>query len=458
MKSTLINRNIFLSLLFILPVVFTRLYCQGIIVNEFSNGNSGSKEYMEFLVVGTPCTAVDLRGWIFDDNNGPDDGICDGFSIEDCNAGIAGGHVRFANIARWSSVPVGSLILIYNSSDKNTSITLVDDPSDSNNDLVYVLPITDSGLEATTNIPSPPIDCNKASYEPGNCSYSPVSYTSSTTWSPISLNNSQDACQTRRPDGSYFHGFSYGTSNMTGGPDALNFNTTGTGKVFYLNCGHHSFITDYSYNDVSGFETPGLPNNSLNQELVDYYRGIGGCGIKPPCVVLLSSRNLILKGKYKSGNNELTWYSNKTDISIYTIQRSSDNQNFETIGSIKSLNINNYKFIDYKRNNVDYYRILSDKYISNIIVLNSINTSEFTISNIYPNPVNNKLSFNVILNNNSCVINLILHDMLGRVVIESILNESGDIQIDMTDINTGLYYLSLYSDKLEKHHKIVVQH
>ena len=46
----------------------------GLYINEVSQGPSGSKEYVELVVVGTPtCFAIptlDLRGWYIDDNNG----------------------------------------------------------------------------------------------------------------------------------------------------------------------------------------------------------------------------------------------------------------------------------------------------------------------------------------------------------------------------------------------------
>ena len=277
----------------------------GLIVNEFSNGDSGSREYMEFLVIGTPCTTFDLRGWIFDDNNGLDDITCEGFSTSFTGVGIASGHARFRYIDRWSAVPVGSIILVYNSVDKNLSITLPDDTIDINSDFVYVLPITDSGLEYTTSTP-------KATTS--NCSYTGAIYTTPPNWSSISLNNSTDACQTRRPDGSYFHGFSYGSasSNMTGGPDDLLFTTSGGDKNFYLNCGHQLFITDYSMGDGditdgTSDETPGDVNNILNGEFVDYYRGTNGCGVGDACVTVLPIELIEFYGINKGGVNNLNW-------------------------------------------------------------------------------------------------------------------------------------------------------
>ena len=54
-------------------------YSQTLSINEFSNGPSGTKEYIEFIVIDTGATydcvnltipCVDIRGWIIDDNNG----------------------------------------------------------------------------------------------------------------------------------------------------------------------------------------------------------------------------------------------------------------------------------------------------------------------------------------------------------------------------------------------------
>ena len=91
---------------------------QSLIINEVSQGPSGSKEYVELLVIPTSTTqncetCMDLRGWIIDDNNGyfsngPDPG-----------EGIASGAVRFSSSNPfWSCIPIGTIIVIYNSGDK----------------------------------------------------------------------------------------------------------------------------------------------------------------------------------------------------------------------------------------------------------------------------------------------------------------------------------------------------
>ena len=131
-------RQLLTASILILFCIETKAQFQGLIVNEFSQGGSGFKEYIELLVAGTrTCTdsTADLRGWIFDDQNGWY-GSSNGSK----------GHYRFKYDANWKNVPFGSIILIYNAADKNSSITLVNDPTDINDDYTYIVPNTSSYL------------------------------------------------------------------------------------------------------------------------------------------------------------------------------------------------------------------------------------------------------------------------------------------------------------------------
>lgn len=62
-----------------------------VIINEWSQGNGGDREWVELLVITGP---VDLRGWDLGDESA--------------------GDLAFTNHALWSSVPSGSLIVVYN--------------------------------------------------------------------------------------------------------------------------------------------------------------------------------------------------------------------------------------------------------------------------------------------------------------------------------------------------------
>jgi hypothetical protein len=103
----------------------------GIIVNEFSQGQSGNREWVELLVVGQSCSTVNLNGWILNDND-----------LSCGSAGIAPGYIWFDSsrpgcTCDFSAVPVGSRIIIYNEEEKETCLP-ADDPCDSNGDKVYI--------------------------------------------------------------------------------------------------------------------------------------------------------------------------------------------------------------------------------------------------------------------------------------------------------------------------------
>ncbi len=75
-----------------------------VIINEVSQGTSGNKEWVELLVVEDN---YDLRGFEVGDN---DDGVQNPF-------------FTFNNIAQWSSVSAGTIIVIYNAGDVDSVIT-----------------------------------------------------------------------------------------------------------------------------------------------------------------------------------------------------------------------------------------------------------------------------------------------------------------------------------------------
>jgi len=242
---------------------------QGIIINEFSNGANGVKEYIEFLVVGCSGSRVDIRGWKFDDNNGD-------FSNGPIgSAGIASGHSRFSMDVNWSSVPVGAIILVYNNNDKNPSILIPDDPVDFNVDSVYVLSHGNSTLIQTC-------DLTPAT---GNSSYASCTLFGPGQWTTVGMRNQGDATQVRRPDGSYFHGFGWGdaTSNNTGGPDNLFFSGQGGTRVYSYtspSCNYRD-ITNFTSLAAPAGETPGLPNNSTNDNYIQFLR----TGITPGIIL-----------------------------------------------------------------------------------------------------------------------------------------------------------------------------
>lgn len=225
------------------------------VVNEFSQGASGNKEYIELVVKGTrTCndSCADIRGWIFDDNNGWYG-----------TTAISPGCYRFKNEANWSCVPYGSIIVIYNGGDVNASLP-ADDPTDANNDHVYVLPIASTHLEMHSTLPSGT-----------SMNYPATGWGPSTTWTNMALNNTNDAVQVINPANLTvaYHAVSYGSGVVA----PVHIATSGSQKVYYLSNDQYNTSAAWIGGNVPANETPGLPNTAANATWINgMLNGVAG--------------------------------------------------------------------------------------------------------------------------------------------------------------------------------------
>lgn len=187
-------------------------------VTEASNGPSGDCEYAEMIAANCgsdSASAVDIRGWIIDDNSG-------NFNTSGCTTGVgtAQGHYRLAFDDVWSNVPVGSVLVVYNHDANcyNLSDTFRIDTTASG--LTYWIPI---GGTVTAPYGTPHIDRYGARPNTSLCAYCSdsgiTSYTIASAWtSTVGLNNTNDAFQVRCPGcntyysgaPSFYHGIGYG--------------------------------------------------------------------------------------------------------------------------------------------------------------------------------------------------------------------------------------------------------
>lgn len=226
-----------------------------LLINEYSQGASGNKEYIEFVVYGQgSCidTCADLRSWIIDDNNG-----WYGTSA------ISPGCFRFKNDPNWACVPYGSIIVIYNHADINPLVP-PNDPTDANNDGVYVLPINSPFLEMHNTLPS----------AANNTSYPTTGFTAATTWTNIALNNTADLIQTISPTNlnQSYHAVGYG-----GMSTPILINGTGSQKVYYLTNHQYNLSAGWAVGNVPTNETPGAPNTTANATWINSLgNGTGG--------------------------------------------------------------------------------------------------------------------------------------------------------------------------------------
>lgn len=230
-------------------------YNQTLIINEISQGPSGSKEYVEFLVIPTTqnCeTCMDLRGWIIDDNNGY-------FSNSGTSGtGVAPGAVRFSNDAIWSCVPFGTLIVIYNHADLNAALP-AQDISLTDNNCRLIIPVNSNLLEFQTVSPIV-----------GNTTYPTGGWTTGgSSWLPLGMSNSSDSFQAYNPSNTLVptFGVSWGNNNTN---NIIYFAGTAFGNTVFYFANTNSDDPFLQSNWISGTcaapddQTPGLPNNPAN--------------------------------------------------------------------------------------------------------------------------------------------------------------------------------------------------
>lgn len=257
-----------LTAIFLLSCIPASAQFQGVLINEFSQGDQGSKEYIELLVAGNrTCSdsTADIRGWIVDDQNGWYG-----------TGSLTTGHYRFKDVPNWAAVPIGSIILLYNSAanNKNNSITLPDDVTDANKDFIYVVPINSSAyLEEYANEPSA-LTGPAYNYPPAT---SITGYTGAfNLWMQrIALNNGSDVICTVSPQDRTTHYFSIGY----GYPILPGFRNPSV-SVAAVNAGSSCYLTDANYATTASWaiapvpinETPGFPNGGANTSWIQAMR------------------------------------------------------------------------------------------------------------------------------------------------------------------------------------------
>lgn len=245
-------------LLCICTLAFNSVQSQTLIINEVSNGASGtSEEYVELLVAGTPsCNLIptmDIRNYYIDDNNGD-------HSVSTSGSGIAAGCVRFKNIPFWSNIPIGTLILIYNDAEYNPSIigtvsTPTLDVSMSDGNCRLIIPINDCNyFERSTTAPS----ASSPLYP------TTMGCTGTGNWTTVGMANGDDSFHTVDASGNIIFSVSWGNNTLN---NNIYYSGNQSGQVIYMNNSLSNVYTlqgNWTNTVVTGAETPGAPNNAAN--------------------------------------------------------------------------------------------------------------------------------------------------------------------------------------------------
>ncbi|HEU4719263.1 MAG TPA: SprB repeat-containing protein, partial [Bacteroidia bacterium] len=241
----------------------------GLYINEVSQGPSGSKEWVELLVVGTPtCYSIptlDLRGWYIDDNNGN--------HATGAGTGIAQGCVRFRNDPFWSAIPIGTIIVIYNDADLDPAIP-AQDLSMTDGNCRLVIPISNCTLfEKNTSTPST-----------ATAIYPTTGFSTCGSWTNISMANGDDSFQTIDPSGNLFHSVSWGNNTLN---DIIYFTGPATGNVArMMNSSNNNISQQSNWVMVPvASENPGVANDAANQAWICSMNN----GCTPPAPIALTT-------------------------------------------------------------------------------------------------------------------------------------------------------------------------
>lgn len=117
-----------------------------------------------------------------------------------------------------------------------------------------------------------------------------------------------------------------------------------------------------------------------------------------------------------------------------------------------------YVFFDV--DNVDDSAWVTINYVALPEGIMEINRTKYEISNPFPNPARNFTAFNYKLSDNVKEAKLVIRDLLGNIVLqEPIYALQGKLTIDISNINTGIYFYSLIiNNKAVTSKKIIIQH
>ncbi len=338
-------------------------YGQGLIVNEVSQGTGGLKEWVELVVVGSPCATVDIRGWVIDDNNGLFTS-CPPNAEHGALAGVGlnKGHIRFKNHADWAEVPVGTVILLYawepgvpNAQAEIFPLTV--DYDDADCDFLRVVPINAASfahLEQSNTLPifasggscAQNRTCPNGTATPGNPSYggtyvnvgnqSFVGNISIPVSGVIGLRNGGDAFQVRNPSYAYFHGFSWGSGDggscgmaptLTGGPDNLHISATGAANNAYqfqnIISDDYRVVGNFAKVTASTSQSPGEANSCANAQWIaslryppddEFSDGSGACVTSDPTTYMVCEGETIDLELTGCESDTYSWISNNTSI------------------------------------------------------------------------------------------------------------------------------------------------
>jgi hypothetical protein len=195
---------------------------------------------------------------------------------------------------------------------------------------------------------------------------------------------------------------------------------------------------------------------------------LGGCYFP---LGVLAQNELTLNTNYVSGIVSLRWQVNSNDqVEYYEVQRSTDDQNYETVAKVDVKNANSssqvYTAMDKPQVNTSsvYYRIREVmasgvRFYSNVVKVN-VNAKVTLLGTPNPNPFKDKFVVSALLRVDN-MINVKIADQGGRIVYEKRFDGRAGSNVitvsNLSNLNTGIYLVEIKVDDETIHEKLMKQ-
>lgn len=188
----------------------------------------------------------------------------------------------------------------------------------------------------------------------------------------------------------------------------------------------------------------------VNAPAADFYRSWTLVDNTTPLPIELLSNEATCSDK----NVVIKWATaTETNNNYFTIERSIDGINFIDIGTVagagNSISVLNYSFTDYNSfNGISYYRLKQTDYNGDNKSFDIITADNCNASATNVNAFNNQNgNIAIIINGESTgTYTATLFDVLGKKISEKLFETakgSNNFYMDITSINTGIYFLTL---------------
>ena len=232
-------------------------------------------------------------------------------------------------------------------------------------------------------------------------------------------------------------------------------------------------VTNYSWTKIAGpdqyaITSPSSPSTTITSLTIGKYifqfkvfNSAGDSAIATVNVLALGVLPVTLIDFTAKNNNDkiaLQWkVASEINLKLYAIERSSNGQTFENIGTVNAVNLftdnGNYNFDDnFPLQGINYYRLVmvdkdgTTKY-SKIISASQNNATSFKLNKLSLSANNN--NFNIGINSNyQQEIQVVLSDVNGRLLFrKSITLQKGFNNVDnkIPAINTGVYFAKIFT-------------